>query len=194
MYNKMSINIDLNNDNIQYLTILNEIENNNKNNFLNYILNLGFNEYIKLKNIHFNKDFNFNIEVYLGLNDGGGADGMAIVFHNDPNGINAVGTSGSGLGASGIRNGISIEFDTWDNGEMAQDHTHIKLTQSWGDLTTMKALTNIEDGKWHLVNFNWNASTQTLSYSIDGNLIETYTNDLVSTIFNNESNMGLTIS
>lgn len=60
MYNKMSINIDLNNDNIQYLTILNEIENNNKNNFLNYILNLGFNEYIKLKNIHFNKDFNSN--------------------------------------------------------------------------------------------------------------------------------------
>ena len=56
----MRINIDLNNDNIQYLTILNEIENNNKNNFLNYILNLGFNEYIKLKNIHFNKDFNSN--------------------------------------------------------------------------------------------------------------------------------------
>ena len=26
-------------------------------------------------NIDFNKDFNFNIEVYLGLNDGGGADG-----------------------------------------------------------------------------------------------------------------------
>lgn len=56
----MSLNIDLNNNNIQYLTILNEIDTNNKNNFLNYILNLGFNEYIKLKNINFNKEFQSN--------------------------------------------------------------------------------------------------------------------------------------
>ena len=139
--------------------------------------------------IDFNKDFNFNVEVYLGANDGG-ADGMAIVFHNDPNGVNAVGGFGDGLGALGIKNGISIEFDTWQNGgEIVQDHTHIKLTQSWSDLTTMKALPNIEDGQWHLVNFNWNASTQTLSYTIDGNLIENFTNDLVTNVFNNESNI-----
>jgi gliding motility-associated-like protein len=139
--------------------------------------------------IDFNKDFNFNVEVYLGANDGG-ADGLAIVFHNDPLGVNAVGAFGGGLGASGIRNGISIEFDTWKNGgEIVQDHTHIKLTQSWSDLTTMKALPNIEDGQWHLVNFNWNASTQTLSYSFDGNIIEEYTNDLITNVFNNESNI-----
>jgi len=145
--------------------------------------------------IDFNKDFNFNVEVFLGLNDGG-ADGMAIVFHNDPNGINAVGISGSGLGAEGIKNGISIEFDTYNNGELVEDHTHIKLTQTWGDLTTMKALPNIEDGQWHLVNFNWNASSQTLNYSFDGNLMASFTNDLVTNVFNNESNVyfGFTAS
>ena len=53
----MSLNIEVNNENIQYLSIVNEINNNDKNNFLNYILNLGFKEYIKLKNINFNNTF-----------------------------------------------------------------------------------------------------------------------------------------
>lgn len=135
--------------------------------------------------IDFNNDFNFNVEVYLGTNDGG-ADGVAIVFHNDPKGVNAVGDFGGGLGALGIKNGISIEFDTWQNeGEIVRDHTHIKLTQSWTDLTTMKALPNIEDRKWHLVNFNWKSSTKTLSYSFDGNIIEKYTGDLFESVFKN---------
>jgi hypothetical protein len=53
----MSINIEVNNENIQYLSIVNEINKDDKNNFLNYILNLGFQEYIKLKNINFNNTF-----------------------------------------------------------------------------------------------------------------------------------------
>lgn len=53
----MSINITLSNDNIQYLADLNEIDDSNKNNFLNYILNLGFNEYNKLRNMEVNKSF-----------------------------------------------------------------------------------------------------------------------------------------
>jgi len=140
--------------------------------------------------IDFNNDFNFNVEVYLGANDGG-ADGMAIVFHNDPNGINAVGFFGSGLGVSGIKNGIAIEFDTWDNGEVPEDHTQIKLTSNFSDLNTLTKLPNIEDSKWHLVNFSWNAGTQTLSYSIDGNVIANYANDLVSNVFNNEASVYL---
>ena len=53
----MSINIEVNNENIQYLSIVNEINKEDKNNFLNYILNLGFQEYIKLKNLNFNNTF-----------------------------------------------------------------------------------------------------------------------------------------
>ncbi|MEY3411951.1 MAG: hypothetical protein RIQ70_637, partial [Bacteroidota bacterium] len=131
--------------------------------------------------IDFNKDFNFNIELFLGTNDGG-ADGLAIIFHNDPNGINTVGRFGSGLGASDIQNGMAIEFDTWDNGEVPEDHTQIKLTSTWADLNSLTKLPNIEDGQWHLVNFQWNASANTLTYSFDGNLISNYTNDLVANV------------
>lgn len=53
----MSINIDLSNENIQYINYLNDIDSNNKNNFLNYILNLGFKEYEKLKTLNFDNTF-----------------------------------------------------------------------------------------------------------------------------------------
>jgi hypothetical protein len=53
----MSINIDLSNENIQYINYLNDIDSNNKNNFLNYILNLGFKEYEKLKLLKFDNTF-----------------------------------------------------------------------------------------------------------------------------------------
>ena len=56
----MSINIELNSDNLTYLSDLDNInkdDNINKNDFLNYIINLGFKEYEKLKNIHFDKTF-----------------------------------------------------------------------------------------------------------------------------------------
>ena len=116
---------------------------------------------------------------------------FVLVFHNDPNGINAVGGFGNGLGAFGIQNGITIEFDTWDNGEVPEDHTQIKISNTWADLTAITKLPNIEDSQWHLVNFKWNASSQTLSYSLDGNLITDFTNDLVTNVFNNESSVYL---
>lgn len=46
----MSINIELSNENMLYLKYLNNIKVNDKNKFLNYIFNLGFKEYEKLKN------------------------------------------------------------------------------------------------------------------------------------------------
>jgi hypothetical protein len=50
----MNINIELNRENTLYLT---NFELDNKNEFLNYIMNLGFKEYDKLKNINFNNSF-----------------------------------------------------------------------------------------------------------------------------------------
>ncbi|MBG7612449.1 choice-of-anchor A family protein, partial [Polaribacter sp. BAL334] len=146
--------------------------------------------------IDFNNNFNFSIEINLGTKDIG-ADGIAIVFHNDPTGINTVGISGQGIGAWQIKNGISIEFDTYqNNGELINDHTQIKNTRTWAELTSMTDLGNIEDGKWHLVSFNWNANSKTLSYSFDGNFIANYTDDLIANIFNGESKVhfGFTAS
>ena len=59
----------------------------------------------------------------LGSSDAG-ADGAAIVYHNDARGVNAIGAPGSDLGISGIANGLAIEFDTF--GEIASDHTNFR--------------------------------------------------------------------
>ncbi|SDR77976.1 choice-of-anchor A domain-containing protein [Polaribacter sp. KT25b] len=146
--------------------------------------------------IDFNYDFNFSIEINLGTKDIG-ADGIAIVFHNDPDGINTVGITGQGIGAWHIKNGISIEFDTYQNqDDITNDHTQIKKTSTWAGLTTMTDLGNIEDGNWYPIDFSWDASSKTLSYSFNGNVIANYTDDLVSNIFNNESKVhfGFTAS
>ncbi|MHB0754917.1 collagen-binding domain-containing protein [Polaribacter sp. M15] len=146
--------------------------------------------------VDFTSDFNFSIEINLGTKDIG-ADGIAIVFHTDPDGIHTVGINGQGIGAKHIKNGISIEFDTYSNyGELVNDHTQIKSTSTWQGLTSATDLGNIEDGNWHLVNFSWVASTKTLSYSFDGTQITNYTDDLIANVFNGETNahFGFTAS
>ena len=60
------------------------------------------------------QNFTVAFDVNLGTNDGG-ADGAAIVFHNDPRGANAIGAAGSGLAVGGIQNGLAIEFDTYNS-------------------------------------------------------------------------------
>jgi choice-of-anchor A domain-containing protein len=146
--------------------------------------------------IDFNYDFNFSIEINLGNKDIG-ADGISIVFHNDPDGVNTVGEYGQGIGSKGIRNGIAIEFDTHQNiGDLINDHTQIKNTSNWVGLTSMTDLGNIEDDNWYLINFSWVAGAKILSYSFNGIMIANYTDDLISNVFNGESKVhfGFTAS
>jgi hypothetical protein len=49
--------------------------------------------------VDFTKNFSMPFEAYLGNKNDDGADGIAIVFHNDPDGINAIGGTGGGIGA-----------------------------------------------------------------------------------------------
>ena len=65
------------------------------------------------------QNFTVGFDVNLGASDAG-ADGAAIVFHNDPRGVNAIGTIGGGLGIAGIQNGLGIEFDTYNNNAAGQ--------------------------------------------------------------------------
>ncbi|WP_205410277.1 lectin-like domain-containing protein, partial [Aquimarina longa] len=150
--------------------------------------------------IDFSNNFKISFEANLGTNNNdadflnSGADGIAIVFHNDPAGATAVGGAGEGIGASGIQNGIVLEIDTFDNsgfgptsGDIANDHamiwdsdsqaTHLSPAVSFGD---------IEDGAWHPVEVTWNATSQTLKYTIDGTTAGTYTGDLVTNFFAGE--------
>ena len=129
------------------------------------------------------QNFAIALQVYLGTNDGG-ADGLAFVLHNDPAGANAIGAPGSGLAIAGIRNGLGIEFDTYASSpgdtimgppDIASDHTGFVDTD-FASGTTPVALPNIENGQFHNVNVNWNAATQTLSYTFDGQQVGTLNN------------------
>lgn len=48
--------------------------------------------------IDLQKDFSMEMAIYLGGNPKG-ADGMALVFQNDPRKLNVLGEAGAGLGA-----------------------------------------------------------------------------------------------
>ncbi|ULC58956.1 tandem-95 repeat protein [Flaviramulus sp. BrNp1-15] len=142
--------------------------------------------------LSFNEDFNFSFEANLGTNDGG-ADGIAIVFHNDPSGFSVIGANGQGMGAGGIIDGIVLEIDTWDNGvglnDIPNDHTSIwdSNDQAAGNLSSAVDFGNLEDGNWHLVNVTWNAGTQTISYTLNGILAGSYTGDLINNYFGGSS-------
>ena len=122
------------------------------------------------------ENFTVAFEVNLGSSDAG-ADGAAVVFHNDARGVNAIGAPGSDLGISGIANGLAIEFDTF--GEIASDHTNFRAATG-GFATPRMALANIEDGAWHPVVVSWNAATQTMSYTFDGQSMGTLTGNIAT--------------
>ncbi|APY11169.1 hypothetical protein BWZ22_07890 [Seonamhaeicola sp. S2-3] len=138
--------------------------------------------------INFNNSFSFSFDAYLGNSDNG-ADGMAIIFHDDPAGTSAVGATGEGMGASGIKNGIVLELDTYYNssrGDITNDHGMIWDSDNQsgsGLLTTATDLGNLEDNNWHTVVINWNADTNTISYYVDSILAGLYTGDLINNYF-----------
>ncbi|NAS30970.1 LruC domain-containing protein [Flavobacteriaceae bacterium R38] len=157
--------------------------------------------------LNFLQDFSFDFEIFLGTKDLNGADGIALVFHNSPLGVNAIGNFGAGLGAGGIENGIVIEFDTFaestnasefgDTFNRSIDHTRIWDSDTGdsdnivdGDgfespvfLTEETLLGNIEDGNWHQVSVNWDASSFTLSYTFDGVEVGTVSTNLPALYF-----------
>jgi len=142
--------------------------------------------------VDFNNSFSFSFEAFLGSNNGNGADGVAIIFHDDPLGAVAVGGDGVGLGAVGIQDGIVLELDTFNNGsgagvgDIAQDHGMIWDSDNQsgaGLLTTAVDLGQLEDGMYHNITINWNATTNTISYFVDGINAGTYTGDLINNYF-----------
>ena len=95
------------------------------------------------------------------------------------------------MGVTGIQNGLAIEFDTYNNGagDIAADHTNFRGTNSTF-ATTPVALPNIEDGAWHPVVVTWNATTQTLSYTFDGQAVGTPLTGNIATQFFGGSNFA----
>lgn len=60
--------------------------------------------------------FSAAFELGFSSNGNSGADGIAFVIHNGPNGANQLGVLGGGIGYAGITPSLVVEFDTWNNG------------------------------------------------------------------------------
>ena len=147
-------------------------------------------------------DFELTFNLNFGTKDGDGADGITFILHNDSDGSNAAGGNGVNMGVNGIDNAVAIEFDTWDNGETAEnysgneDHTSIyKVANNVDDnqqLTAVQALANLEDGLDHTVTVSWDAETKTLSYEIDGVTYQSTVLDVDSLFGSNDVYFGFT--
>ncbi|PSU70008.1 hypothetical protein C9J22_12485 [Photobacterium phosphoreum] len=136
-------------------------------------------------------EFRLRFGIYLGNHDG--ADGVAFIMHNDPNGTEAIGDLGGYLGARGIQNSIGVEFDTYENGSGIndlgnnQDHTAI-MVPSGSNLasvagTVVHGLPEIENDRYYEVIFDWDPNQQQFKYYFDGTLFDTLTEDLITNYF-----------
>ncbi|MFZ1987384.1 MAG: hypothetical protein WAU91_23445 [Desulfatitalea sp.] len=143
-------------------------------------------------------DFDITLQVYLGGNDVNGADGLSILFHNDPSGTATVGdTAGGGewVGMHTIYPALSVEIDTYQNsgwGDPANDHIGVNEFRNAAAGPNHAgaapvSLGNVEDGADHLLRLVWNSATTTLTVWFDGTQRITYTNDIAANIFGGSS-------
>ncbi len=161
--------------------------------------------------VDFTKSFTLSTKALLS-----NADGIAIVFHNDPAGQLASGTNGQGLGARGIANGIALELDTFANScvndanngancDPSYDHGSIRTTAGWINTGKLAGDTQlgdgtVDDGLWHDVVINWNSVTRNLSYTFDGVAVTNYTfpatgaNAIETILAGNSAYFGFTAS
>jgi len=137
-----------------------------------------------LETIDLSKDFEVVSKLNLGSITSSGADGIAFVLQplsSDQ------GSSGGGIGYLGISPSVAVEFDTWFNSEnsdpFSTDHAAVHLNGVISADENAVDLGEIEDGIYHDAVFSWVASTKTLTVSWDGNVIITYTKDIVSEVF-----------
>lgn len=146
--------------------------------------------------VDFGKSFTLDFEAFVGANDNPGADGLAMTFHNDPAGVNALGFVGVGLGSKDIINGIVLELDTYNNTnppflvtDIANDHTSIWKTSDQVNLLSSPIdFGNLENNTWHVVRIDWNVYDQILSYTVDGIFAGSYQDpNFINNIFGGET-------
>ena len=147
--------------------------------------------------IDFSDDFTIYYQNNFGDKDFDGADGMALVFKTTPDAV--IGGAGEGIGYSGINNSLIVEFDTFENGiqgDPSEDHLAIMKNGNpshadnlAGPVLASSSSANIEDGIFHDVKVQWDATAQVLSVFFDCELRLTLTEDIKNTIFGGDSSI-----
>lgn len=138
--------------------------------------------------------FDISLNLNFGSNDGG-ADGMSFVLQNQNTQIIS---SGSGVGFTGINPSFGVIMDTYNNGDNGDPNAdHISIHRN-GNVThgvsdelvsfsnAQNFPDNIEDGNNHVFRFIW-VPGGTASVYFDGNLVFSYSGDIVNTIFSGNS-------
>jgi len=152
------------------------------------------------KKVDLTKNFIVKAKLYFG-NRPQGADGMAFVIQNSPQGNNALGYGGGGLGYRGITNSVAVEFDTWRNpGEINGNHIGFDINgKGWREVPTSEkaqALPQpLESGKEIPVTIRWNylgANRGQLQVNIFGNTYTYNVNNIEETFGGKEAYIGFT--
>ncbi|MFO1001923.1 MAG: cadherin domain-containing protein [Planctomycetaceae bacterium] len=139
------------------------------------------------------QDFTITSKLNFGSSDAGG-DGMTFALQNQSS--TALGATPGGQGAGGITGAFGINFDNFYNsgsaGEINSDFSQFykqgNISGQGTAFDTANAHDNLEDGLWHDVVVSWNASTKTLSYSVDGVTVDSKTYDVVATDWGSNAN------
>ncbi|MEO8769562.1 MAG: PKD domain-containing protein [Ferruginibacter sp.] len=145
--------------------------------------------------IDLTQPFDFLFDVYLGTDDAG-ADGIAFVLQPIST---SVGGLGNGLGFGGVSPSVGVTLDTYQNSmpdsDPFYDHIaiqrngdldHLSTNNLAGPVQIINGNDNAEDGQWHKLRVQWNATTKTLDAYVDGSLRVTHTEDFVVTTFSND--------
>ena len=140
-----------------------------------------------------NNSFDFTYSVFLGCNDGGGADGMAWALHTNPN---VLGGGAGQMGMGSLVPSFGVFMDGFDNGNFANDipQDHITIHRdgdtdhsSPNNLAGPIPVVNFEDCQNHSLRLVWNPTTQVFIVFWDGAQLITYNVDLINTIFGGTS-------
>jgi gliding motility-associated-like protein len=145
--------------------------------------------------INLTQSFDFNFQVFLGINNSPGADGMAFVLQPIST---SVGTGGGGLGFQNVSPSVGVTIDTYPNAidnDPTSDHIAIQLNGNInhstasniaGPVSAINGNVNIEDGVWHSFRVTWDAATKTYTAYIDGVLRVTVVKDFVLDVFSGD--------
>ncbi len=149
--------------------------------------------------VNLNIPFDFRFLIFLG-NNNDGADGVAFVLKSETS--IKFGNKGSGLGFQGILNSLGVEFDTYQNkddiNDPIEDHTAIAIngnTNHNNELETLFGpvlLPNLEDGRFHKVQFIWNPKLNNFKYFFDDRFVAEINVNLKSIIGNDKAIWGFT--
>lgn len=143
--------------------------------------------------VDLSEDFQIDFKAFLGDKEvtleNSGADGITFAMQGN---CSASGGTGQSMGYGGITPSIAVEFDSYRNsGESDPSDDHIAIVSNGS--VNHAASTNLagpeiiaagfEDSVWYDVKINWINTTQVLEVYFDGNLITSYTGDIISDIF-----------